>query len=61
MLRRLIRCTRGTSALEYAIIASIVSIAGIVAFVLVGEQSNRNMGNVSGAYAAASERPAPQA
>jgi Flp pilus assembly pilin Flp len=49
-LRRLIRCTAGTSAIEYAVIASLVSIAGIAAFLTLGGQSESQLAGVNAAY-----------
>jgi len=46
-LRNLLRCTRGASAIEYALIASLISIAGIAAMQNVGTKMNAMYGNVS--------------
>lgn len=53
MIRKLIADTTGASALEYAIIASLVSVAAIGAFMLVGQQSKANFDKVDAAYTAA--------
>jgi Flp pilus assembly pilin Flp len=50
MLRKLTRDTTGASAIEYAIIASVVSIAAIGAFIALGSQSKANMEKVQTAY-----------
>ena len=43
----------GATGVEYAIIAAVVSIAALGAFVSVGEQSNENMTEVADKYATA--------
>ena len=53
MLRRLnslLKDTTGATAVEYAIVASVISIAAFGAFVAVGEQSKENMGSVASSY-----------
>lgn len=53
MLRRLnllLKDTTGATAVEYAIIASVISIAAFGAFVAVGEQSKENMEGVANSY-----------
>ena len=54
MLRKLLHDTTGASALEYAIIASLVSVAAIGAFLALGNQSKANMESVRAAYEQAS-------
>lgn len=54
MLRTLLKDTTGASALEYAIIASLVSVAAIGAFLALGNQSKANMEKVQTAYEQAS-------
>ena len=50
MLRTLLKDTTGASALEYAIIASLVSVAAIGAFLALGNQSKANLESVKAAY-----------
>lgn len=52
MLRKLLKDTAGATAVEYAVIASMVSIAAIGAFLVVGQQSAANLGKVDAAYKA---------
>jgi pilus assembly protein Flp/PilA len=40
IVRKLMRDTRGATAIEYALIASLISIAGISAFASVGQGVN---------------------
>ncbi|MFN2100479.1 Flp family type IVb pilin [Altererythrobacter sp. MF3-039] len=47
------RNTAGATAVEYAIIASVVSVAALGAFISVGEQSEENMNSVADKYAEA--------
>lgn len=60
MLQRLAKCafrlthdTSGASAIEYAIIASVISVAAYGAFLAVGEQSKENMEMAASSYAEA--------
>ena len=53
MLRRLINDTTGASAIEYSVIAALVSVAGIAAFLLLGQETNRKFAAVDAAYAQA--------
>jgi pilus assembly protein Flp/PilA len=46
-LTKLLRCSRGASAIEYALVASLISIAGIVAMSNVGNKLNVMYNNVS--------------
>lgn len=50
MLRRILKDTAGTSAVEYAFIAALISIAAIGAFFSLGEASDANMTKVETAY-----------
>lgn len=50
MLRKLLHDNQGATALEYAIIASLVSVAAIGAFVVLGNQSKANLEGVKSAY-----------
>lgn len=45
------RDTRGATAIEYAIIASVISVAALGAFLAVGEQSEENFETVASKYA----------
>ena len=49
--RRLARDTKGATAVEYAIIASVISVAALGAYISVGEQSEENMTTVADKYA----------
>jgi pilus assembly protein Flp/PilA len=46
-LRRLIGDIRGASAIEYALVASLIAIAGIVAFRTLGERVDNSFTNIS--------------
>jgi len=50
MLRRLFRDTTAASAIEYAIIAAMISVAAIGAFLALGNQSSGQMASVNTAY-----------
>jgi len=54
MLRRIWKDTAGATAIEYAIIAAVVSVAAIGAFVALGDSSKANFEKVDAAYADAS-------
>jgi len=54
MLRRLIKDTAGASAIEYAVIASLVSVAAIGAFLALGQSSQDQFEKVDAAYHKAS-------
>ena len=51
MLIRLWRDRAGSPAVEFAIVASVISLAALGAFQLLGEQSNEQMSGVESAYA----------
>lgn len=51
MLRRMLKDTSGATAIEYAVIAALISVAAIGAFVTLGQASNANMEKVESAYA----------
>jgi pilus assembly protein Flp/PilA len=46
-LRRLIRDERGANAIEYALVASLISIAAIVAMTQLGQQIGTSYNNVN--------------
>ena len=46
-LTKLLRCSRGASAIEYALVASLISIAGIVAMTNLGNKITVMYNNVS--------------
>jgi pilus assembly protein Flp/PilA len=46
-LRTLIGDIRGASAIEYALVASLIAIAGIVAFRTLGERVDNSFANIS--------------
>jgi pilus assembly protein Flp/PilA len=46
-LTLLLRCERGANAIEYALVASLIAIAGYAAFVNLGDRINTMYGNVS--------------
>ena len=46
-LMKLLRCVRGASAIEYALVASLISIAGIVAMTNLGNKITIMYNNVS--------------
>ena len=51
MLRKLLRDTTGSPAVEFAIVASVISLAALGAFQALGQQSSNQLGNVQTAYA----------
>ncbi len=46
-LTKLLRCGRGTSAIEYALVASLISIAAVAAFDNLGNKIDFMYNNVS--------------
>jgi pilus assembly protein Flp/PilA len=48
-LMEILRCRKGATAIEYALIASLISIAAIGAFVNLGNKMNTMFNNVSNA------------
>jgi pilus assembly protein Flp/PilA len=46
-LTKLLRCERGASAIEYALVASLISIAAIAAFQNLGNKIDTMYNNVS--------------
>ena len=50
MLRKLIKDTTGASAIEYAVIASLVSVAAIGAFLALGQSSTQQFDKIESAY-----------
>jgi pilus assembly protein Flp/PilA len=46
-LTKFLRCQSGATAIEYALIASLISIAAIVGMTNVGNRMNTMYGNVS--------------
>lgn len=46
-LTRILRCEKGANAIEYALVASLISIAGIGAFHLLGDAIDIMYMNVS--------------
>jgi Flp pilus assembly pilin Flp len=43
----IILCRKGATAIEYALVASLISIAGVSAFVALGDKIDLMYGNVS--------------
>jgi pilus assembly protein Flp/PilA len=50
MLRKLLTNTAGATAIEYGLIASLISVAAIGAFIALGGSTNSTMGKVHTAY-----------
>ena len=50
MLRTLLKDTIGATAIEYAVIASLISVAAIGAFLVLGTQSRTNLETVETAF-----------
>ncbi|MEP5938817.1 MAG: hypothetical protein ABJ239_10855 [Erythrobacter sp.] len=50
LIARLIADETGASAVEYAIVASIISIAALGAFLAVGDASNEQLGSIAEKY-----------
>ena len=46
-LTKILRCDKGATAIEYALIASLISIAGIAAMQGLGNKLNTTFNNVS--------------
>ena len=46
-LTRIIRCERGANAIEYALVASLISIAAVAAFLNLGPKIDTMYNNVS--------------
>lgn len=46
-LTKLIRCEKGANAIEYGLVASLITIAAYAAFVNLGDRVNTMYGNVS--------------
>lgn len=51
--KKMLGDTKGATAVEYAIIASVISVAALSAYISVGEQSKENMASVASAYSSA--------
>lgn len=49
LLRRLRKDDRGATAIEYGLIAAIISIAGVVSFIAMGDSLNRIFDTISSA------------
>lgn len=47
LLRRLRKEDRGATAIEYGLIAAIISIAGVVSFIAMGDSLNRIFDTIS--------------
>ena len=47
-LMRILRCQRGANAIEFALIASLISVAALAGFQALGTRINGMYGNVSG-------------
>ncbi len=47
LLRRLRKDNRGATAIEYGLIAAIISIAGVVSFIAMGDSLNRIFDTIS--------------
>jgi pilus assembly protein Flp/PilA len=48
-LRKMLRDSRGATAIEYALVASLIAVAAITAFKNLGGQLNTTFTNVNGA------------
>jgi pilus assembly protein Flp/PilA len=46
-LTKLLRCGRGATAIEYALVASLISIAALAAFEQLGDKTDTMFNNVS--------------
>lgn len=49
LIRTILRDRRGATAIEYALVATLISIAAIAAFVNLGDQADSNLNNVGAA------------
>ncbi|ANY20525.1 Flp/Fap pilin component [Tsuneonella dongtanensis] len=54
MLRRILKDTAGASAIEYSVIAALISVAAIGAMFALGQRSNAQFETVEAAYENAS-------
>jgi len=50
-LKKFVRNTSGASSVEYAIIATVISVAALGGYMALGQQSNETMKNVASKYA----------
>ena len=55
-LKMLVKDTAGATALEYAIVASVISVAALGGYAALGDQSNKNMTAVADSYAEAQDK-----
>ena len=55
-MRKLCKDITGATSIEYAVIASVISVAAIGAFLGLGERSNEQLGTVHTAYEEANAR-----
>ena len=46
-LTKLLRCERGANAIEYALVASLISIAALMAYQNLGNKTDTMLNNVS--------------
>ncbi|MCT2558145.1 Flp family type IVb pilin [Tsuneonella sp. YG55] len=53
MIRCILEDTSGTSAIEYSVIAALVSVASIAAFMMLGQATEKQFQTVETAYAKA--------
>ncbi len=52
MLKTLWKDEAGSPAIEFVMVASVISLAALGAFMALGQQSKAQLGNVESAYAA---------
>ena len=52
MLRQLWKDEAGSPAVEFVLVASVISLAALGAFMALGQQSKAQLGNVQSAYVA---------
>jgi pilus assembly protein Flp/PilA len=51
MFKKLLQDRTGATAIEFALVATIISVAALGAFMALGEQSSNQMSGVQSAYA----------
>lgn len=50
MLKKFLKDTKGSPAVEFAIVAAVISVAALGAFQALGQQSSNQMSDVETAY-----------
>ncbi len=56
--RRLLRCSRGATAIEYAVLAALIATAAIAAFIRLGNEVNSSFARTNNAIETSAAAPA---